>query len=592
MRPNILKLRTMALLLVCITLCSLVPITAQAADASGECGDGVFWSLDGGVLTVSGSGAMQNFGEFSPVPWAEYADSISSIIIGDGVTSIGNFAFFRMSKITSVTIASSVTVVGRYSFYGCTSLKMLDLGVGVTSIEESAFEQCSALPSVRLPGSLKKIGYQAFYRCERLAAITIPASVTEMGKMAFMYCTSLTSAVVLANISELPIWTFCECTSLESVSMSSSITSVGVQAFENCDSLNTAQYGGTGSSSEQIKTQMPTVDKFDDGKNISSGDRDTHTTGTETLENGSTVTTDKYYTETPNSQVDTTVTHTKTESGTTAEIGITAVIENADGWKDVDDKMIDAMQSRKQGSENLPAEIEVYLKGDAVLSGEDLSRFAGKAVELTVHTGQGTTWQVDGKNIKSTDLAESYDLSFKLIPLTDPTDEQADVVGTNGYKILFDANVDFKVELHVPLGKSLARQTAVFFSPEEKGYQRMQAVVIDGEGIAHFYLGGVSKDTEYLIGINIPVPDAAPDAPSDAIIPDELKHEYPSMEQVEQIEYVITGRKSSWGMNFGQVTQILAVVMIGAVVIVGVVVYIVFKMKLKRGYIPDMSYKE
>ena len=116
--------------------------------------------------------------------------------------------------------------------------------------------------------------------------------------------------------------------------------------------------------------------------------------------------------------------------------------------------------------------------------------------------------------------------------------------------------------------------------------------MVDGEGIAHFYLAKVDANTEYLIGINVPNPDTSPNEPSDAIIPDELKNEYPAMEQVEQIEYVITGRKSSWGLNFGQVTQILAVVMIGAVVIVGVVVYIVFKMKLKRGYVPDMSYRE
>lgn len=582
--------RIMAVLLAAFFLIPLAPVTVQAA--SGECGNGVNWTLDGGTLIISGSGAMKNYGEFSPAPWSEYADLITTVKVSEGVTSVGSFAFFKFSKITAVNIASSVTVIGEYSFYECTSLKLLDLGYGVTSIEESAFEQCTALQSVRLPNTLQKIGYQAFYRCEKLTGITIPASVTEMGTMTFMYCTSLVSAVVLANISELPLWTFCECSSLESITMSGAITSVGVQAFENCDKLSEATYGGSGDSSEQIKNQMPTVDNFESGKNVTSGDREEHFNNVETTDEGSTITTDKYYTENANSQVDTTVTHTKTESGTTAEIDINAVIENSDGWVDVSTKMKDAMQQRKPGSEIIPAEIEVHLKGESVVLGEDVARFAGKDVELTVHTAQGAVWQLNGKNLNANELSEEYDLSFKISKVSEPTDEQTDIVKNGGFSVIFNIDLDFKVEVHIPLGKEFARQTAVFFSPEDDGYQRMQAVVVDADGIAHFYLAKVSAGTEYLIGINVVDKNAAPGVPENVIIPDELKHEYPSMEQIEQIEYVITGRKSSWGLNFGQVTQILAVVMIGAVVVVGVVVYIVFKMKLKRGYVPDMSYRE
>lgn len=535
---------------------------AHAAEASGTCGDGVSWLLESGVLTISGKGSMSDYDEFSPAPWNRYADSILSVKVENGVTSVGDFAFFQLENVTAATLAGSVTDIGGWAFYGCSAMEMLDLGSGVTVIDDSAFELCTALMSVRLPNTLKTLGNQAFYRCESLLSITIPASVTEMDTEVFAYCSSLRSATVLANIQKLPVWTFYGCYELSSVSLSSAITTVGESAFEHCDKLpdsyNTSDSAGTVDSTSTTQQQV----------------------------NGSTVTTDSHYTQQPNSSINVQTSQTQSGSTTTVDTKVDAVLDNAQGWAELENRVDDTLLAAGD-----TVEVNVNLKGDAEISGEDLGRFAGKDVAITIHTQQGARWHVNGTDISSADLADTYDLSFTLRPLTDPDEEQTAVVGSGtSFVVQFNKTIDFKVEVELPLGAALARNTAVFFAPgEESGYDRMQATVIDGEGIAHFYLGQVQAKTEYLIGINIPDPEAESGV-SDAIIPDTLQNEYPELEQVAEVEYVVTGVKSSWGMNFGQVAWILAAVMVGSVIVVGIVVAIMFKRKLKNGYVPDMSY--
>jgi len=576
-----------AMLLVSIALFYIFSIISLAV--SGECGNGVSWSLDSGVLIISGSGAMDNYGEFSPAPWADYADAILSVKIEDGVTHVGDFAFFCLEKIGAVYIAGSVEKIGGWAFYGCSSLEMADICYGVKEIGESAFELCSSLASVRIPSSVTTIRAEAFFRCESLVGITIPASVTLLEPAVFTYCYSLESAAVLANISELPYWTFYGCNKLTSVSLSSSVSDVGVSAFHDCPALGSVSVGNSG---EGIKDRLPyTVGDFNANADISP-DVEIEYERTETDENGNSVSTSTGYKETENSSIHTELTHTKGNGSQTAEIKINATIENSDGWNEFKDKMVDVMQEREYAAKKETMDIDIYLKGDTDITSKELNVFTNKDAEVSLHTSQGAVWQFKGTDLVEKNLSDSYDLSYKLTKISDLNEEQAEVLGLSGYMLVFDSDLNFKVEVHLPIGKDQARQTAVFFSPEKEGYTRMQATVIDGDGIAHFYLGSVSKETEYLIGINVVDRGLAPGAPENVIIPDELKNEYPAMEQVEQIEYVITGRKSSWGLNFGQVTQILAVVMIGAVIIVGVVVYIVFKMKLKRGYVPDMSYRE
>ena len=112
-------------------------ITANAA-TSGTTGD-CTWTLDGTVLTISGTGEMANYDGY--VPW----ESVTEVIIENGVTRIGDYAFSFCDRLTNITIPNSVTNIGEYAFYYCTSLTGITIPNGVTSIEEYVFFSCFCL---------------------------------------------------------------------------------------------------------------------------------------------------------------------------------------------------------------------------------------------------------------------------------------------------------------------------------------------------------------------------------------------------------------------------------------------------------------
>ena len=95
--------------------------TVQAADTSGYCGANLRWSYSNGTLTITGSGAMSSYAG-SNVPWYSYIDSITSINLPNGLTTIGNYAFNRCSKVTSINIPYGVTSIGNWAFFLCKSL--------------------------------------------------------------------------------------------------------------------------------------------------------------------------------------------------------------------------------------------------------------------------------------------------------------------------------------------------------------------------------------------------------------------------------------------------------------------------------------
>ena len=116
---------------------------------------------------------------------------LTSVTIGNGVTSIGDRAFYNCSGLTSITIGNSVTSIGNYAFYNCSGLTSVTIGNGVTSIGYDAFSGCTGLTSITIPDSVTSIGDDAFSGCSGLTSITIPDSVTSIGSAAFSRCSSL-----------------------------------------------------------------------------------------------------------------------------------------------------------------------------------------------------------------------------------------------------------------------------------------------------------------------------------------------------------------------------------------------------------------
>lgn len=227
------------LLALCMML-ALLPVSAFAEGgtivASGECGaqgDNLTWTLDSeGTLTISGEGMMGNEGS---VPWTK--SDIKKVVIEDGVTSIGKYAFSHCSGLKSVTLSENLTGIEEFTFYECTSLTNIKIPSKVTSLGESCFGLCTSLSSVELTDGLISIGENAFWQCHSLRDISIPQTVTTIERDAFWDCPSLTSVTIPSNVTNLGNSVFRDCVGLVSATFEERVAAISYGTFENCRKL-------------------------------------------------------------------------------------------------------------------------------------------------------------------------------------------------------------------------------------------------------------------------------------------------------------------------------------------------------------------
>ena len=179
--------------------------------------------------------------------------SLSSINIPEGVTSIGSSAFRDCSSLSSISLPESLTSIGIYAFRDCSSLSSINIPDGVTSIGEHTFSGCSSLSSISLPESVTSIGGSAFYGCSRLSSINIPEGVTSIDDWTFDGCSSLSSITIPESVTSIGMDTFYNCSSLSSINIPEGVTSIGSGAFSCCYALveiyNYSQLTLDGSSS-------------------------------------------------------------------------------------------------------------------------------------------------------------------------------------------------------------------------------------------------------------------------------------------------------------------------------------------------------
>lgn len=231
---------------------------------------------------------------------------ITSVVISNGVTAIGDYAFFNCTSLTSVVIGDSVTYIGEYAFDSCDSLASVVIGDSVTSIGNYAFYACYKLVEVinrssleisagssnygdvayyaievhtkeskidrvndylfytyenvhylfryvgndtelTLPNSYKGESYEiykyAFYNRDDLTSVAIPDSVTSIGDYVFYCCTSLTSVVIPNSVTSIGDYAFYHCRSLKSVVIGDSVETLGAYAFASCDQLSEITLG-------------------------------------------------------------------------------------------------------------------------------------------------------------------------------------------------------------------------------------------------------------------------------------------------------------------------------------------------------------
>ena len=306
MKNNTSKVLTVVLSIIfMLSVLPVIPFTASAEVASGVCGNNLTWVLDKstGVITISGTGEMYTYNMLQDIPWRNLRGDIKSIVIENGVTSIGGSAFSDCEEVVSISIPASValignnasffkcqksletitvdeenntfkslnnclinttnntlilgcknsiiptdgsvTSIGHSAFSYCDKLETIIIPESVTVIENQAFAECNGLTEVKMPESLTSIGEAAFMNCSALTEIAIPVSVKEIKTQAFYGCEGITEISIPDGIETIPLWAFCRCTKLKKVIIPNSVKEIGSQAFHHDSLIETVLYYGS-----------------------------------------------------------------------------------------------------------------------------------------------------------------------------------------------------------------------------------------------------------------------------------------------------------------------------------------------------------
>jgi len=247
---------------------------AQDTIASGTCGNSLTWVLTkDSILSISGSGAMDDFAINVGGPWCTNQDKIKTVIIDDGVTTIGVAAFWTCSNLISVSIPNSVDIIRSLAFNACSSLPSVNIPYSVTTIRIGVFAECNSLLSIdvdtnnsryssndgilynklqdtlvccpagktgiiAIPNTVIMIDTQSFTD-GNLTSVIIPNSVTTIGEGAFLFCFNLTSVTIPNSVITIEGLAFGMCLDLTFVSISESVTTIGSAAFSTCFNLET-----------------------------------------------------------------------------------------------------------------------------------------------------------------------------------------------------------------------------------------------------------------------------------------------------------------------------------------------------------------
>lgn len=203
---------------------------------SGTCGGALTWKLDSkGTLTISGTGAMTDYTKSGVAPWNKDCEEIRFVVIENGVTTIGEYAFENCTLLESVVISDSVEKIGKYAFSGCSALKRISLPDSIAQIGDYAF-RASGLEAVKIPEGVTLLGEGMFARCPNLQTVELPSTLQTIREIAFIG-SGLNKIILPENLKYIGYECFYECTNLEEIKIPDSVTTLNYSEFEGCSSL-------------------------------------------------------------------------------------------------------------------------------------------------------------------------------------------------------------------------------------------------------------------------------------------------------------------------------------------------------------------
>ena len=537
--------------------------------ASGNCGDGVTFSVSAGTVTVKGEGAMYDYASAEEVPWYSYRDEISYVVIENGVTNVGQLAFYQCKNLHTVTLPASVTEIGRSAFAECIRLSSITLPKELKTIGENAFGYCQALTSIRIPDKTEYIDYAAFNRCTSLSVITVPKSVKYLGSMAFAHCSDLVSAQINCSLDRIPSWLFYSCDSLKTVTFASNVQNVGENSLAGCDSLQAVTFNNKEQNVQQLKEESEKATE-ENAEKIPS-DRPQSFAG----ETGTVVAPDeeKDVTQTSGAVI-AVVTPTESEDNATE---VFVIIEADSGAKDAADTLKEHIAADSEET----ATVNLVLKNNNILSKDILKNLAGKNAVLQVTTRQNNVWTFDCRDITG-DKFVDMDLTISYSRKETVTEQEKKTVGEAAcYALSFCTDIYYNTEVNIYTGTEYARDYATLYISNNGALDKLQSVLVDDEHRASFALAGGCVAQGYVVAMNVENQQIY----MDAYIPENMQGEYTGLMDENGTRYVVTGHKSAWGIELNEFTRYVVVFFVAVVIIVGSVTYVVSKQRqIKEKY--------
>ncbi len=253
-----------------------------------KCGENISWKVKDGTLFISGSGEMDNYEmedeeNIKKYPWP---DDITDIVISDGITSVGTYAFYDCDDLKSVQFGNDVSVIGYNAFDGCSKLINVKFPDSVSGIGDWAFWDCDSLIKVDIGKNVTIIGKYVFGGADNISEINVdennanyvsidgvlfnrdvttlismplaktgeyvvPSGVTSIEPLAFSY-SKLSSVTLPDTVQVIGRRAFLDCRNLKSLSMYAGVTSIGEDAFSDGGRILNLYFYGTPEQWEAI----------------------------------------------------------------------------------------------------------------------------------------------------------------------------------------------------------------------------------------------------------------------------------------------------------------------------------------------------